>query len=578
MEDEVGYTDGNREANPHRGSSFRRTVGDVFDLDVQRSLHFPRLVPEWLMGEEEEKKEEEEEKKKKEEAEEKKEAGGDAATTGQGEGGQGEGRAKEAEPLPRIGGAATVAPRTSSGGSLAEELRSALAEARKRRGGGASASASAAGAVGDRKRPRRSAPATFGDMVPTSLTYPYPPEYTERWVRYATLVEEREAAIARHQDAAAEAAELLAEYDAQRARWAERLEVWERMRAERRADAAAGADAAAYTAADTAAADTAAADTAADAAMPPPPEEPAAPALPVPTPIPPLPRSPSPPPWEEEEGDGGERSGSGDGEGNNFPLRPPPRHLLRHLDPAMYAASVPTPAARYAGLLSNSIADAFFVGATAPGINGVSTVGGAGLSSAYATSASAFAGLHSSSYYDGLRGLSEGGGGGAASPRRDGGDGQGWGGLPSPGRGGRAAAPEEARSVYDGSVSGAVEGKALSGLRRLMEGGGPGAARMRDAIVRATVYSARRGGGAGKTFLGSDGTIYRDAGKAFSMYGGFVPCHRCKSNKQGAYHCRVRRRHEDEDYDGGNSSAVLGPLFLEPMESLLTPPMETEDA
>ena len=62
------------------------------------------------------------------------------------------------------------------------------------------------------------------------------------------------------------------------------------------------------------------------------------------------------------------------------------------------------------------------------------------------------------------------------------------------------------------------------------------------------------------------------------MYGGFVPCHRCKSNKQGAYHCRVRRRHEDEDYDGGNSSAVLGPLFLEPMESLLTPPMETEDA
>ena len=561
MEDEVGYTDGNREANPHRGSSFRRTVGDVFDLDVQRSLHFPRLVPEWLMGEAEE---------KKEEAEEKKEAGGDAATTG-----QGEGRAKEAEPLPRIGGAATVAPRTSSGGSLAEELRSALAEARKRRGGGASASASAsaAGAVGDRKRPRRSAPATFGDMVPTSLTYPYPPEYTERWVRYATLVEEREAAIARHQDAAAEAAELLAEYDAQRARWAERLEVWERMRAERRADAAAGADAAADTAADTAAA-----DTAADAAMPPPPEEPAAPALPVPTPIPPLPRSPSPPPWEEEEGDGGERSGSGDGEGNNFPLRPPPRHLLRHLDPAMYAASVPTPAARYAGLLSNSIADAFFVGATAPGINGVSTVGGAGLSSAYATSASAFAGLHSSSYYDGLRGLSEGGGGGAASPRRDGGDGQGWGGLPSPGRGGRAAAPEEARSVYDGSVSGAVEGKALSGLRRLMEGGGPGAARMRDAIVRATVYSARRGGGAGKTFLGSDGTIYRDAGKAFSMYGGFVPCHRCKSNKQGAYHCRVRRRHEDEDYDGGNSSAVLGPLFLEPMESLLTPPMETEDA
>jgi hypothetical protein len=36
-----------------------------------------------------------------------------------------------------------------------------------------------------------------------------------------------------------------------------------------------------------------------------------------------------------------------------------------------------------------------------------------------------------------------------------------------------------------------------------------------------------------------------------------------------AYHCRLRRRHRQLDYDGGDSLAVIDPLFSAPMESLL---------
>ena len=41
------------------------------------------------------------------------------------------------------------------------------------------------------------------------------------------------------------------------------------------------------------------------------------------------------------------------------------------------------------------------------------------------------------------------------------------------------------------------------------------------------------------------------------MHGGLKPCPRCKSNKQGAYHCRLRRKHKEMDHDGGNSVAKL---------------------
>jgi len=35
------------------------------------------------------------------------------------------------------------------------------------------------------------------------------------------------------------------------------------------------------------------------------------------------------------------------------------------------------------------------------------------------------------------------------------------------------------------------------------------------------------------------------------------PCSRCKQNKQGAYHCRLRRKHREGDWDGKGSSTIL---------------------
>ena len=40
-----GYTIEQRKNNPHRGSSTQRTVGDMFDSDVNLYLHFPELIP-----------------------------------------------------------------------------------------------------------------------------------------------------------------------------------------------------------------------------------------------------------------------------------------------------------------------------------------------------------------------------------------------------------------------------------------------------------------------------------------------------------------------------------------------------
>ena len=40
-----GYTMDNRKHKPHRGSSTQRTVGDMFDSDINLYLHFPELIP-----------------------------------------------------------------------------------------------------------------------------------------------------------------------------------------------------------------------------------------------------------------------------------------------------------------------------------------------------------------------------------------------------------------------------------------------------------------------------------------------------------------------------------------------------
>jgi hypothetical protein len=79
---------------------------------------------------------------------------------------------------------------------------------------------------------------------------------------------------------------------------------------------------------------------------------------------------------------------------------------------------------------------------------------------------------------------------------------------------------------------------------------------MRRTIMRAAVAS-RVPGASTHSWVGSNGLQYPDIGKAFAAYAGVKPCERCKANKQGSYHCRLRRKHQELDYDGGDSSAIL---------------------
>lgn len=104
-----------------------------------------------------------------------------------------------------------------------------------------------------------------------------------------------------------------------------------------------------------------------------------------------------------------------------------------------------------------------------------------------------------------------------------------------------------------------------------MEGGGKKAENMRQCIIRAAVYASRTGKH-GQSFVGSDDKRYPDVSKAFASWGEIRPCNRCKNNKQGAYHCRLRRKHKDPDYDGGDSPGLLKPLFEANLKELLHKP------
>ena len=333
---------------------------------------------------------------------------------------------------------------------------------------------------------KRFRPLQFQDMVPVSLTFPYPEEYTKARIEYARKVKEREDAIAQDQVASQSAADIMENYNREKAKWEEKLTQWEKDKAEHkekvvawekdqierkerlaqwekgRAEVEAAAAALAKKCAspknsDASPSKEATAETDAQdkeekedgnapakssdeppapnapatdskavpsndgdgtkqaeeapvlgpprPQTPPQPTEPVLPPLPAPVSIPPIPVSPSPPRWDA--------SNSTDGEGAQAEgfQRPSPETLKRyatnlaHLDPATYLSTVPTPRARYVGLSSNSIADANFVGPAAHGIAGIGLGLGSGLSTAYtgASGGQGGGGLHSSSYYEGLK-------------------------------------------------------------------------------------------------------------------------------------------------------------------------------
>jgi hypothetical protein len=105
-------------------------------------------------------------------------------------------------------------------------------------------------------------------------------------------------------------------------------------------------------------------------------------------------------------------------------------------------------------------------------------------------------------------------------------------------------------------------------LKKIMEKGDSVADALRESIIKAAVYASRTGIHSG-SFVGSTGETFPDISKAFSNHAKCRPCARCKNNKQGAYHCRLKRKHTDKDHDGGSSYTILEPLFQAPLEKLL---------
>lgn len=487
----AGYTTEARTEHPHRGSSVRRVVGDMFDSNVSFSLHLPKLVPKelWNLPVNDQ------------------ESPKDVDTKAEND--DQETRRDAAQLLLR----ALAPPKTNKEHRLAK-----------------SDSGTEQVSLNSNKTSRkRRRPWHFSEMAPLSLTLPYPEPYIQKRLRYIEKVEEREGAIAASQEAEEKAEEARERHERQ--------------------SATKGNE---------------------DQHSPPP--------VPKPIQVPPIPEPPSPPRLSDLE---------------NAKLDGLPKvheKFISHLDPSCF-----DPYERYFGLMTNSIADPNFVGPNAPGIVGLTVSGGTGLATAYAGSVSSgpSASALSAVYYGNV-------GGGSTSTAA----------KPMATLSKNPSKKNTADSIVKhvlangggkqkhGARGGGPPPTCTSAdLKKLMDEGGDAALEMKEFIIRAAVYASRIGKH-GQSFLGPNGEAYPDVSKAFAAHAGLRPCSRCKNNKQGvshghffrysheiisnsssftlycdmysqAYHCRLRRKHKDLDYDGGNSPAVLAPLFDEPLDRLI---------
>lgn len=476
-----GYTTEARTENPHRGSSVRRQVGDLFDSDVTFALNFPPLVPTelWSLP-----------KEKSPEAP--NESGPDAEK-------------KEDAPT---GADASKEEKKEEGNQrdAAQLLLRSLAPLGETKENGQTSSTPET----SRKRRR---PWQFSEMAPVSLTLPYPESYIQKRLRYVEKVQERERAIVVSQEAKQKYEDAQERYTliANAKRTTEAL----------------------------------------------PPE----PVRPKPTVIPPIPEPVSPPRASEMEGS--EFNGLDD---SNHPIYLPKTHdkHTAHLDPACFGITE----GRYFNLMTNSIADPNFVGPNAPGIAGLNLAGGSGLATAYSGSTSTSVSALNAAYYGSTNTGNSAAGGSAtkSAPTKSSSK------KKSSSSGSTSAAAKsttDSASVPDDALfSGQTPTSTSSELKKLMDEGGDDAIAMKNAIIRAAVYASRKNRHT-MSWMGSNGEVYPDVSKAFAAHGGVRPCNRCKNNKQGAYHCRLRRKHKDLDYDGGNSPEKLAPLFQVPLDDLL---------
>lgn len=464
----AGYTTKARTEHPHRGSSVRRQVGDMFDSDVSFAVNFPPLVPKELWS-----------LPKKKDQDKKDDA--PPETNGQEPNVQNETKDEEPQRDAALLLLRSLAPSTKEHKEQNQADTDSSSFSRKRR-----------------------RPWQFSEMAPLSLTLPYPESYIQKRLRYAEKVKERERAIVVNQEAKQNYEDAQDRYSMLLASAKRNTEV----------------------------------------ELTPPPVRPEV------IPIPPIPEPVSPPRISEMEGE--EIKGIDE---SRHPIYLPQTHekFTSHLDPACFDITN----GRYFGAFTNSIADPNFVGPNAPGITGLNLAGGSGLATAYtgSTSGGSAAFLTSTSA-----------GSGAASGSTKSSKKKAANTAVAPPK---PVAPVETSGAQDDATGGGPTPTSTStALKRIMDENNDDALQMKTAIVRAAVYAARVGMH-GMSFVGSNGEVYPDVSKAFAAHGGVRPCSKCKNNKQGAYHCRLRRKHKAMDYDGGDSPGALAPLFQEPLEDLL---------
>ena len=214
--------------------------------------------------------------------------------------------------------------------------------------------------------------------------------------------------------------------------------------------------------------------------------------------------------------------------------------LVAHLDPASF-----TKKGRYFGLLSNNLIDPQFVGPHAPGITGLNNVSGICLSSSPEKPSRA-----------GNENASSKGG----HPKT--------GSTKNTGKTSKSSQNSSKSKTKKNSNAGSILLGSSTNLKKIMEKGDSVAEAMRESIIKAAVYASRTGIHSG-SFIGSTGESFPDISKAFSLHAKCKPCARCKNNKQGAYHCRLKRKHKDKDHDGGSSHKILEALFQADLGSLL---------
>jgi hypothetical protein len=227
---------------------------------------------------------------------------------------------------------------------------------------------------------------------------------------------------------------------------------------------------------------------------------------------------------------------------DKHPFYPPKNDdFVKHLDPNCFHAVE----GRYVGLSTNSLSDPHYVGACAVGVQNLSVTAGTGLATTQTGSTGAgSASLASTVYGDRSKDSKD--------KKSD-----------SSSKGKAVSNSGQKKKMKSTSSSGTV-----TELKNIMESDTPEMEEMRKCIIRAGVYASRTGRH-GQSFLGPNGHRYADVSKTFAVYAGIKPCNRCKNNKQGAYHCRLRRKHKEPDYDGGDSLSTLTPLFDEPLDNLI---------